>query len=98
MPPDAGSSSGVRRTTTGPTVPDPAEPGVPPTLRDLLAHLSKDRERTGYTVEEVPRYAPEPAAPRKSPFIVGCLFRIVLLIVLLIAAAVLGLFVLFGSG
>jgi hypothetical protein len=77
---------------------EPEREAVPPTLRDLLTHLSKERERTGYTVEDVPHDEPAREAPRRSPFVVGCLLRIVLLVVLLIAAAILGLFVLFGGG
>jgi hypothetical protein len=77
---------------------EPEEGTVPPTLRDLLTHLSRERERTGYTVEDVPRDEPAPEAPRRSPFVMGCLLRIVLLVVMLIAAAILGLFVLFGGG
>jgi hypothetical protein len=68
-----------------------------PSLRDLLEDLADGRERTDHTVEELPRYDPVPDPPRRSPFVVGCLLRIVLLVVLLIVLVMFGLFLLVGG-
>lgn len=67
-----------------------------PSLADLLAHIAAARGRTRGSVE-APR---EPAAvgPRRSLPVVGCLVRLVLFVLLLIALGLGGLFVLLGGG
>ena len=78
----------------------PAEPEVvpsTPSIGDLLEELARERARTRarYEVEEVPWT--EPRARGSGVPLAGCLVRIVGLIVLLIAAAVIFLFLLFGG-
>ena len=74
----------------------PVDRPAAPSLRDLLEDLGDGGERTGYTVE-LPRYERVPEPPRRSPFVLGCLLRIVLLVVLLIVLVVFGLFLLVGG-
>lgn len=80
--------------------PAPVEPEVlprTPSLGDLLEEITRERARTRprYEVEEVP-WAEPPA--RRSGFpLGGCLVRIVGLVFLLIAAAIIFLFLLFGG-
>ena len=91
MPPDVTSPRTIRRRPA-----PPAEPhDSPPSLAELLARVAAERERADYTVEEVPRR--EETGTGRTPFIVGCLLRLLLLVLLLIALAVAGLFILFGN-
>jgi hypothetical protein len=76
---------------------DPDELPVPPSLRDLLDRLSAEPERHVDTLEELPRYDPAPATPARLSIVSGCLFRLLLIVLVLIALAVAGLFLLFGG-
>ena len=78
----------------------PAEPEVlPPTtsLGELIEEIARERARTRarYEVEEAPWT--EPPARRPGFPLAGCLVRIVGLVFLLIAAAIVFLFLLFGG-
>ena len=91
IPPDVRSPRTVRRRPAA-----PAEPrDSPPSLTELLARVAEERESADSTVDEVPRR--EPPGTGATPFIVGCLLRLLLLVLLLIALAVAGLFILFGG-
>ena len=79
-----------------------AEPEVlprTPSLGELLKEIMEERARgrARYGVEDAP-WARRPAEPRRPGFhLVGCLVRIVGLVFLLIAAAIIFLFLLFGG-
>ena len=83
--------------------PEPAEPEVlsrtSPSLGELLEEIADERARgrARYEVEDA-RWAKGPAEPRRSGLpLAGCLVRIVGLVFLLIAAAIIFLFLLFGG-
>jgi hypothetical protein len=78
---------------------EPAEPEVPSSLRELLEEITEERARgrARSEVEDAP-WARRPAESRRSGFPpAGCLIRIVGLVFLLIAAAIIFLFLLFGG-
>jgi hypothetical protein len=82
---------------------EPAEPEVlprtPSSLGELLKEITEEsaRGRARYEVEDAP-WAMRPAEPRRPAFpLAGCLVRIVGLVFLLIAAAIIFLFLLFGG-
>jgi len=81
---------------------EPAEPEVlprTPSLGELLEEITDERARgrARYEVEDTP-WARRPADARRSGFpLAGCLVRIVGLVLLLIAAAIIFLFLLFGG-
>ena len=81
---------------------EPAEPEVlprTPSLGELLEEITEARARgrARYEVEDAP-WARRPAEPRRPGFpLAGCLVRIVGLVFLLIAAAIIFLFLLFGG-
>ena len=83
-----------------PEEPEPAEPEVlprTPSLGELLEEIAKEsaRGRARYEVEGAP-WAMRP--PRRPGFpLAGCLVRIVALVFLLIVAAIIFLFLLFGG-
>ena len=69
----------------------------PPSLSDLLAHLSAGRDRAPLDVEELPARPVERELPGRAPFLGGCLLRLLLLVLLLIVLAVAGFAVLLGG-
>jgi hypothetical protein len=82
---------------------EPAEaevlPRTPSSLEELLKEITEERARgrARYEVEDAP-WARRPAEPRRPGFpLAGCLVRIVGLVFLLIAAAIIFLFLLFGG-
>ena len=81
---------------------EPAEPEVLPRTPSSLGELLKEiteraRDRTRYEVEDA-SWARRPAEPRRPGFpLAGCLVRIAGLVFLLIAAAIIFLFLLFGG-
>ena len=90
--PDFGSRSARPRERVEPEERD----DLPPTLGDLLEGLAAERARTraGYEAE-VPW--PEPRLRRPGFPLVGCLFRAVSLVFLLIVAAIILLFLFFSG-
>ena len=81
----------------GPT-PDPEDTAALPSLAELLlAHISEERERTRDDFGEVLRPAPVIAPPRWSFPVLGCLFRALVIVLVLIALAFGGLFLLLGG-
>jgi len=80
-----------------PRVADPEDVPSIPSLADVLVELLEEGKRTRDTVEEVPWREPIATAPRRPFPILGCLTRLALLVLLLIAFAVGALFVLFGG-
>jgi hypothetical protein len=82
----------VRRGRRPPAV-EPRERSVPPSLRDLLDRLSDGPERDEETFEARPHYESAP----KSSILAGCLVRLLLLVLVLIALGIAGLFLLFGG-
>ena len=97
--PSVSGGTGPRRTVrrSPPAAGRPVDTPAVPSLRDLLADLSEGRESPGYTVEEVPRVEPTMPVPGRSPFVLGCLFRLLLMVVVLIVLAVFGFFLLLGG-
>ena len=81
---------------------EPAEPEMlppPSSLRELLEEITEEtaRRRARYEVGDAP-WARRPAEPRRPGLpVVGCLVRIAGLVFLLIAAAIIFLFLLFGG-
>jgi len=69
----------------------------PPSLAEVLVDMLESGRRTGDTVEDLPWAEPIAAAPRKPFAIAGCLTRLVLLVLFLIALAVAGMVSLFGG-
>ena len=84
-----------RRPGSGPPVPGgvepprrdpprpPAHPGLPldsPSLADLLAHIAGDREPGRDEGVGLPSRVPAPEAPRRSVPVLGCLVRLILLV------------------
>jgi hypothetical protein len=67
-----------------------------PSLADLLARASDERERSRDMVGTGPPRGPGAEAPGTAPFLVGCLLRLGLFVFLLVALAILALFVLLG--
>jgi len=90
-PPD----TGPRRTP--PRVAAPGDIPSIPSLADVLVDMLEEGKRTHDTIDEVPRREPIAAAPRRPFPILGCLTRLALFVLLLIALAVGGLFFLFGG-
>jgi hypothetical protein len=89
-----------RRPPGRPEFEEPVEPEVlprAPSLEELLEDITVERAgaRGRYEAEEVP-WA-EPRAPRPGFPLAGCVVRIVGLVFLLIAAAIVFLFLLFGG-
>ena len=79
---------------------EPVEPEVlprTPSLGELLEEITRERARTRtrYEAEEVPWAEPRPRGP--GFLLGGCLVRIVGLVFLLILAAIIFLFLLFGG-
>ena len=60
--------------------------------------MSEGRDRTRYTVEETAGRAPTVEGPGPAHFVGGCLVRLVLFVLVLIALAVGGLFLLMSGG
>ena len=95
-----GPACGSCGTTFGdpPRRPRATEPSTP-SLGELLEEITEERARgrVRYEVEDAP-WPTRPAEPPRSGFpIAGCLVRIVGLVFLLIAAAIIFLFLLFGG-
>jgi hypothetical protein len=88
--------AGVRRPT--PRAPDPEDPPAVVSLADLLARMSEERARRRYEAEEARRLEPTPEAAPGPSFLAGCLVRVVLFVLVLIALALGGLFLLMGGG
>jgi hypothetical protein len=88
--------AGPRRRT--PRAVDPEDPPAAVSLADLLTRMSEERARRRYEAEEARRLEPTPGAPPGSSFLAGCLVRIVLFVLVLIALALAGLFLLLGGG
>lgn len=89
-----------RRPPRRPELDEPAEPEVlprTPSLGELLTEIIEERVRARgrYGAEEVP-WA-EPRAPRPGFPLAGCFVRIVALVFLVIAAAIIFMFLLFGG-
>ena len=76
---------------------DPAETPAPTSLDELLVHMSEARERARYEAEERERRWTPVESPRRSIPILGCLIRLVFLVLLVIAFALGGLFLLLGG-
>jgi hypothetical protein len=78
---------------------EPADPEMrrTPSLGELLEEITEERSRTGADGEAELPWAEPPRARRPGFPIAGCLFRIVGLVFLLIAAAIIFLFLLFGG-
>ena len=66
-------------------------------LEDLLARISEEGDGIRYRVEEAPRAEPTVEAPVGSFPVVGCLVRVVLFVLLLIALGIGGLFFMIGG-
>ncbi len=81
-----------------PRVADPEDAPATPSLADLFAHLSEEPERTRYKVEEVSWREPAAEITRKSLPVMGCIVRLVLFMLLLIAIGLGGLFLLMAGG
>jgi len=62
-----------------------------PSLAEVLVDMLEKGRRTGGTIEDAPWREPIEAAPRKPSAVAGCLTRLVLLVLFLIALAVAGL-------
>lgn len=79
----------------------PAEPEATPTeptLEDLLARISRERrEGSGYGDDEAPWREPPPALRLPRPALQGCVFKAVLLALLLLALVLGGPFLLLGG-
>ena len=76
---------------------EPDEAPAGPSLRDLLAHLSREGDRPPIEVDELPPPVPRRESPRAAPFLGGCLLRLLLLALLLIVLAMTGVLVFLGS-
>ncbi len=92
---ERGRGSDGRRTA------EPEDGADVPSLSDLLADFAEARGRARHEADEVPRLDSGRdtivEAPRASFPVVGCLFRLVLLVLFLVALAALGLLLLFGG-
>jgi hypothetical protein len=82
-------------------VPPAAEPeprSATPSLRETLDRLSEDSRWGSYdTAEEAGLHDSPAAPPRMASYLLGCLFRLALLVFLLILLAAAGLLLLFGG-
>ena len=79
-----------------PRRPDPEDAPAPSSLLDVLAHLVRERARRRYELEDVPPREWTTEAPRdRSVPVLGCLLRLVILVLLFIAFALGGLALLF---
>lgn len=90
----------VSRTTVRrppPRVREMEEARPSPSLEDLLARLSHEGERRRDEVEEMAVPEPPADATRPGVPVVGCLFRVLLFVLLAIVLAVAGLFLLFSG-
>lgn len=96
MPPGVPSPAGLRR--PAPRVADPDVSPATPSLLELLAHISQKWGRTLDEVDKVPRRAPTADTPRRSIPVMGCLVRLVLVVLVLIGLALGGLLLLIGGG
>ena len=88
-------STGVKRSP--PKAADPEDTAVRPSLEDVLVDMLEEGERTRPPVEEAPWRERMAAAPRTSFPFVGCLVRLLLFVLLIIALAIFGLFLLMGG-
>jgi len=95
-PADADIRPTVRKRRPPPAA-DPDELAVPPSLRDLLDRLSAEPDRHVDTIEELRRYEPAPDTTPRSSIVSGCLFRLLLLVLVVIALGMAGLFLLFSG-
>lgn len=79
--------------------PDPEVIPAEPSLKDLLTHiLSERRKRTVYKEEEAPWDEPTPEVRDRRPRPKGCLVKLVLVALLLLALFLGGPFLLLGGG
>ncbi len=95
MPRD-GEPSDPGRRRPRPKVADRADSPSIPSLAEVLVDMLEEGRRPGHTVEDLPWREPTAMAPRKPFAIMGCLSKLVLLVFLLIAFALAGLFSLFS--
>jgi hypothetical protein len=98
--PSSESALGRRPRRAGPEEPVEPEllPRTPSSLGELLKEMIEERARGRARYEVEDAWARRPAEPRRSGLpLAGCLVRIVGLVFLLIAAAIIFLFLLFGS-
>ena len=92
-----GEPASPRRRSPPARVPPHEEPPATPSLAELLADIAEERERARYDSGEVPS-APTVPAPRVSIPVVGCLIRLVLLVLFFIALALGAVFILLSGG
>ncbi len=96
-PPAAGPS--YRVSSRPPSrVADPDDADAEPSLAEVLVDMLEEGRRPGGAVEELPWREPPIAVAPRTPFLAGCLGRLLLLVFALIALALAGLSTLFGVG
>ena len=97
--PPSGGDAGTPRTDSwkAPSAADRDDTPDTPSLAELLVHTLEERERARHEAEEVLWREPAAAAPSRSLPVGGCLVRLVLFVLLLVALGLAGFFLLIGG-
>jgi hypothetical protein len=80
-----------------PRAADPEDASGEASWAELLGRTLEEREHARDKAEEVPWREPTPATPRRLHPVAGCLVRLVLFVLFVIALGLVGLFVLMGG-